>query len=61
MATTTKLANQDLTIYDVLTFSLNYSSAAKFCATCDMAHDPDMMAGMVQDLEGFMLNKFIQG
>ena len=59
MATTIKLANQDLTIYDVLTFSL--SNAAKFEATKDIAHDPDMMAGMVQDLEGFMLNKFIQG
>ena len=59
MATTIKLANQDLTIYDVLTFSL--SNAAKFEATKDMAHDADIMAGMVQDLEGLTLNKFIEG
>ena len=59
MAMTIKLSNQDLTIYDVLTFSL--SNAAKFEATSDIAHDPDMMKGMVQDFEGMTLNKFIQG
>lgn len=59
MATTIKLANQDLTIYDVLTFSIK--SSGRFDAFRDMAHDPDLMTGMVQDLEGMKLNKFIQG
>lgn len=59
MFTTIKLANQDLTIYDVLTFSV--SNAAKFEATNDIAHDPDLMTGLVQDFEGMTLNKFIEG
>ena len=56
---TIKLSNQDLTIYDVLTFSIKNSG--KFEAFRDMAHDADFMTGLMQDLDGMALNKFIQG
>ena len=56
---TIKLANQDLTIYDVLTFSIK--SSGRFDAFRDMAHDPDLMTNLEQDFEGMTLNKFIQG
>ena len=59
MGMTIKLSNQDLTIYDVLSFSIK--SSGRFDAFRDMAHDADFMAGMVQDLEGLTLNKFIEG
>lgn len=59
MAMTIKLANQDLTIYDVLTFSIK--SSGRFDAFRDMAHDPDLMTNLEQDFEGMTLNKFIEG
>lgn len=61
MVQTIKLQHQDLTIYEVATFTILNNYAAKFEAMAAMATDPDLMKDLVQDTEGNKLNRFIEG